>query len=59
MHMGLDLYVVYAIGVLERRPMGFCSSFGDEIFGSVVVGVRIDALIEPIFIKFSAFQCLC
>jgi hypothetical protein len=38
---------------------GFCSSFGDEFFGSVVVGVRIDALIEPIFIKFSAFQCLC
>lgn len=52
MHMELDLYVVYAIEVLERRPVGFCSSFGDEIFGSVVVGVKIDEPIEPNFIKF-------
>ncbi len=59
MHMKLDLYVVYAVGVLERRPTGFYSSFGDEIFGSVVVCVKVDAPIEPIFIKFSAFQCLC
>ncbi len=56
--MGLDLYVVYAIGVFERRPMGFCSSFGDEFFRSVVVGVKIDAPIEPIFIKFFSISML-